>query len=109
MARPDTARRSSPAAIFQYCLDEGVLGWTGVQPAGQINRSQPPKTWDEYVALARDIWGAPTPTAIDTGTVFITNKRVVFEGPRQTRECDFAKLIGVQPRCTERRVSPLSG
>jgi hypothetical protein len=38
--------------------------------------------------------GAPTPTAIDTGTVFITNKRVIFQGGKQTRECAFAKLIG---------------
>lgn len=38
----------------------------------------------------------PTPTAIDTGTVFITNQRVVFQGTRQTRECVFSKLIGFQ-------------
>ena len=38
--------------------------------------------------------GAPTPTAIDTGTVFITNKRVIFQGRKQTRECAFTKLIG---------------
>jgi hypothetical protein len=38
----------------------------------------------------------PVPTAIDHGTVFVTNQRVVFEGGRQTRECDFAKLIGFQ-------------
>jgi hypothetical protein len=42
------------------------------------------------------VQGTPTPTAIDTGTVFITSKRVIFEGSRQTRECDFAKLIGVR-------------
>lgn len=29
--------------------------------------------------------GAPTP--IDTGTVFVTNKRVIFQGVKQTREC----------------------
>jgi hypothetical protein len=28
--------------------------------------------------------------------VFITNKRVVFEGAKQTRECVFTKLVGVQ-------------
>jgi hypothetical protein len=38
----------------------------------------------------------PVPTAIDHGTVFITNQRVVFQGTRQTRECLFAKLIGFQ-------------
>lgn len=38
----------------------------------------------------------PVPTAIDHGTVFVTNQRVVFQGRRQTRECAFAKLIGFQ-------------
>lgn len=38
----------------------------------------------------------PVPTAIDHGTVFVTNQRVVFQGGRQTRECAFAKLIGMQ-------------
>jgi hypothetical protein len=40
--------------------------------------------------------GTPTPTAIDTGTTFITNQRVIFEGGKQTRECAFAKLIGFE-------------
>jgi hypothetical protein len=39
---------------------------------------------------------APVATAIDTGTVFITNQRVIFQGTKQTRECLFAKLIGYQ-------------
>jgi hypothetical protein len=42
------------------------------------------------------VQGTPTPTAIDQGTVFITNKRVVFAGAKQTRECLFTKLIGFQ-------------
>ena len=42
------------------------------------------------------VQGTPTPTAIDTGTAFITNKRVIFQGTKQTRECVFAKLIGFQ-------------
>jgi hypothetical protein len=42
------------------------------------------------------VQGTPTPIAIDTGTVYITNKRVIFQGARQTRECAFAKLIGFQ-------------
>lgn len=37
--------------------------------------------------------GEPAPTAIDTGTVFITDQRVVFAGARQTRECLFSKLV----------------
>ena len=41
------------------------------------------------------VQGTPVPTAIDTGTTFITNQRVVFAGGHQTRECDYTKLIGV--------------
>ncbi len=41
------------------------------------------------------IQGDPAPTVIDTGTVTITSTRVVFQGGAQTRECLFAKLIGV--------------
>jgi hypothetical protein len=41
------------------------------------------------------VQGTPTPTAIDNGTVFITDQRVVFVGNNQTRECLFAKTIGV--------------
>ncbi len=40
--------------------------------------------------------GAPTPTAIDVGTAFITNQRMVFQGGKQTRECRFDKLVGFQ-------------
>ena len=40
--------------------------------------------------------GAPTPTAIDNGTTFITNQRVIFQGGKQTRECAYAKLIGFE-------------
>ena len=42
------------------------------------------------------VQGTPSPTAIDTGAVFITNKRVIFTGAKQTRECAFSKLIGAQ-------------
>jgi hypothetical protein len=31
---------------------------------------------------------------IDTGTLFVTDKRIVFIGTRQTRECLFDKLVG---------------
>ncbi len=40
------------------------------------------------------VQGTPTPTAIDTGTVFVTDRRVVFTGAAQTRECRFDKLLG---------------
>jgi hypothetical protein len=39
---------------------------------------------------------APVATAIDRGTLFVTNQRVVFQGGKQTRECAFAKLIGFE-------------
>jgi hypothetical protein len=35
----------------------------------------------------------PVPTVIDTGEVFITNRRVIFQGKSQTRECRFAQLL----------------
>lgn len=38
----------------------------------------------------------PVATAIDTGTLYITDQRVIFEGAMQTRECLFDKLIGFQ-------------
>jgi hypothetical protein len=41
------------------------------------------------------VQGDPAPTVIDTGTVTVTSSRVVFQGGAQTRECLFAKLIGV--------------
>jgi hypothetical protein len=42
------------------------------------------------------VQGTLTPAAVDIGTVYITNKRVIFQGRKQTRECAFAKLIGFQ-------------
>jgi hypothetical protein len=40
--------------------------------------------------------GAPTPTAIDSGTAYITNRRMIFQGAKQTRECLYDKLVGFQ-------------
>ena len=40
--------------------------------------------------------GEEVPTAIDFGTVTVTNQRVVFQGTKQTREWVFSKLIGFQ-------------
>jgi Protein of unknown function (DUF2510) len=40
------------------------------------------------------VQGTASPTAIDSGTTYVTNQRVVFQGGKQTRECTFAKLIG---------------
>lgn len=38
----------------------------------------------------------PQPSAVDTGTVVVTNQRVAFIGSRQTRECEFSKLVAAQ-------------
>ena len=40
--------------------------------------------------------GALAPTIIDRGTAYVTNKRVIFQGEKQTRECAFAKTIGFE-------------
>jgi hypothetical protein len=40
------------------------------------------------------VQGKPVATAVDTGTVYVTNRRVIFQGAKQTRECAFGKLIG---------------
>lgn len=40
--------------------------------------------------------GSPVATAVDTGAVFVTNRRVVFRGKRQTRECAYDKLISCE-------------
>jgi hypothetical protein len=42
------------------------------------------------------VQGNETPTPIDTGTVTITNQRVVFQGTKATREWAFTKVLGVQ-------------
>jgi hypothetical protein len=41
------------------------------------------------------IQGSPIATAIDTGSVYVTDRRVVFAGSKQTRECLFDKLVAL--------------
>jgi hypothetical protein len=43
--------------------------------------------------------GREAARAIDVGTVFVTNRGIVFKAPKQTRECQFAKTISVS-HCT---------
>ena len=38
--------------------------------------------------------GAEVPTAVDKGTATITDRRIVFQGTRRTREWDFDHLLG---------------
>ena len=40
------------------------------------------------------VQGEPYDAAVDSGTCFVTNRRVIFQGQHQTRECSFGKLIG---------------
>lgn len=40
--------------------------------------------------------GDEQPTAMDVGTVTVTNQRVVFQGSKQAREWSYSKLIGIQ-------------
>jgi hypothetical protein len=42
------------------------------------------------------VQGPETPTPVDTGVATITNQRIVFQGPLQTREWDYSKLLGYQ-------------
>jgi hypothetical protein len=41
------------------------------------------------------VQGTPAPTAIATGTMYITDQRIIFLGSTQTRECAFEKLVGI--------------
>jgi hypothetical protein len=50
------------------------------------------------------VQGAPAPAAIDVGTAYITTKRVIFQGAKQTRECLYDKLVGF--RTTTRQGEP---
>src|SRR5947207_4554976 len=41
------------------------------------------------------VQGEEAPTPIDTGTFTLTTTRAVFVGPKQTREWDWSKLLGI--------------
>jgi hypothetical protein len=42
------------------------------------------------------VQGAATPTAVDVGTLSITNQRLVYQGAKKTSESTFVKLLGIQ-------------
>lgn len=42
------------------------------------------------------VQGAQIPTAVDRGTMSITNQRIVYQGSKKTSESTFAKLLGIQ-------------
>ncbi|HVN50323.1 MAG TPA: hypothetical protein VMT43_02765, partial [Acidimicrobiales bacterium] len=43
------------------------------------------------------VQGTPVPTAVDRGTLYLTDQRVVFTGSAHTRECRFDKLLSCEP------------
>lgn len=91
-------------ALFYYVTGASLVGErrgaghyegrsSGVSvPIGHIGHS----TVRYHVGSSKGhyVQGTPYAAAVDVGTVFITNKRVIFEGNRQTRECNFDKLVG---------------
>jgi hypothetical protein len=42
------------------------------------------------------VQGTPHPEAVDRGTMYVTNQRIVFVGSSRTTECPFTKLVSVQ-------------
>ncbi len=42
------------------------------------------------------VQGQPHPTAVDHGTLSITDQRIIYQGAAKTAECLFTKLLGVQ-------------
>jgi len=72
-----------------------VAGSAGVSiPIGKIAgrsiRYRVGATRGHYVS------GTPSPTAIATGTLYITNQRLAFLSTTQTRECRYDHLVGIQ-------------
>ncbi len=101
----------------QLVLHDGEAVFAAVTNAGLVEMRKGPGHWQGgssgvsipvgslgghairyHVGATRGhyVQGTPHPTAIDQGTLFITNQRVVFAGTSQTRECPFAKLLGYQ-------------
>jgi hypothetical protein len=54
------------------------------------------------------VHGAPVETQIDTGTVYITNQRVVFVGSKQTRDVEFKNLASINCPYNNRTVLSLT-
>jgi DNA uptake protein ComE-like DNA-binding protein len=79
-------RRRTSASEGRGRVDSSPSASSGGSPVRYAAGS----SHDEYVQ------GTPTITANDTGNAYITNKRVVFRGATQTRECLFSKLIGFE-------------
>lgn len=71
-----------------------VAGNAGVSiPVGKIGNY--PIRYHVGATRGHYVQGTPSATAVATGTMFITDHRIVFLGPTQTRECSFDKLVGI--------------
>jgi hypothetical protein len=72
-----------------------VAGSSGVSiPIGTLHGR--PVRYRVGAARGHYVQGTPEPTAIATGTMYLTNQRIVFLSSTQTRECRFDKLVGIQ-------------
>lgn len=92
----------APGESLYYKIDHASCvevrrqrGHTVGQSSGMSFRIAKGVSYRVGVSKGRYVPGPEAPTEIDRGTALITSKRVVFTGPRATREWAFAKLAGV--------------
>jgi hypothetical protein len=111
------ASGQSPSGITALILKKGELGVAQITNVGLIEDRKGAGQWQgasqgvsfpighiagrpvRYrVSGSRGhyVQGAPVPTAVDSGTLTITNQRIVYQGAKKTAECTFAKLLGIQ-------------
>jgi hypothetical protein len=77
----------------------GAAHWEGRSsgvsfPIGHIGRS--PVRYRVGRSKGHLVQAPPVPTAIDSGQLSVTNRRIVFRGSKQTRECLFDKMLGYE-------------
>jgi hypothetical protein len=104
-------RTDDPRIALELHADECVY-WVG-QGASLIEPRRLPGQWQGGYSgfsfrIAKGVrWhvggtrghtvpGAEVPTPIDTGSVTITDRRVVFQGTKHVREWDYERLLGYQ-------------
>jgi len=107
----ETARNYQGETSSALLLHAGEVQFASVTNCALVEERKGPGTWQgqshgvsiPVVAGVRYRVGATKghfvageqhPSAIDHGEMVITNVRVCFLGSSQTRECDFAKLLG---------------
>lgn len=102
-----------PDGLIPLMLKAGEQVFTIAQGAGLVEPRRLPGQWvgrsqGVSVRIAKGLTyrvganrgtyqqGAEVPTAIDFGTITVTNQRVVFQGAKQTREWLYSKMLGFQ-------------